>query len=81
MPLIAVGAAFGSHPGTSPQAPEYPQRFGSEWHFRLSREPRRLWFRYLLLNPCYSMLVFLQASALRRFDSFASPPTSELSFG
>lgn len=81
MPLIAVGAAFGFHAGTSPQAPEYLQRFGLEWLFRFSREPRRLWSRYLLLNPYYSMLVFLQASRLRRFDSFASPPTSELRFG
>lgn len=81
MPLIAVGAAFGFHAGTLPQAPEYLQRFGLEWLFRLSREPRRLWQRYLLLNPYYSMLVFLQASGLRRFDTGASPPTSELRFG
>jgi len=81
MPLIAVGAAFGFHAGTIPQAPEYLQRFGLEWLFRLSREPRRLWHRYLLLNPYYSMLVSLQASGLRRFDSCASPPTSELRFG
>jgi N-acetylglucosaminyldiphosphoundecaprenol N-acetyl-beta-D-mannosaminyltransferase len=81
MPLIAVGAAFGFHAGTIPQAPEYLQRFGLEWLFRLSCEPRRLWHRYLLLNPYYSMLVFLQASGLRRFDSCASPPTSELRFG
>lgn len=81
MPLIAVGAAFGFHAGTAPQAPEYLQRLGLEWLFRLSREPRRLWHRYLLLNPYYSLLVFLQAFGLRRFDSCASPPTSELRFG
>jgi N-acetylglucosaminyldiphosphoundecaprenol N-acetyl-beta-D-mannosaminyltransferase len=81
MPLIAVGAAFGFHAGTVPQAPEYLQRLGLEWLFRLSREPRRLWHRYLLLNPYYSMLVFLQAFGLRRFDSRGSPPTSELRFG
>jgi len=81
MPLIAVGAAFGFHAGTLPQAPEYLQRFGLEWLFRLSREPRRLWHRYLLLNPYYSLLVFLQACGLRRFDSCAPPPTSELRFG
>jgi N-acetylglucosaminyldiphosphoundecaprenol N-acetyl-beta-D-mannosaminyltransferase len=81
MPLLAVGAAFGFHAGTVPQAPEYLQRLGLEWLYRLSREPRRLWSRYLLLNPYYSMLVLLQASGLRRFDPFASPPTSELRFG
>lgn len=81
MPLIAVGAAFGFHAGTIPQAPEFLQRLGLEWLFRLSREPGRLWSRYLLLNPYYSVLVFLQASGLRSFDSYASPPTSELRFG
>jgi N-acetylglucosaminyldiphosphoundecaprenol N-acetyl-beta-D-mannosaminyltransferase len=81
MPLIAVGAAFGFHAGTVPQAPEYLQRHGLEWLFRLSREPRRLWYRYLALNPYYSILVFLQAFGLRKFDSRGSPPTSELRFG
>lgn len=81
MPLIAVGAAFPFHAGTVPQAPEYLQRYGLEWLFRLSREPRRLWYRYLALNPYYSMLVLLQAFGLKRFDSCASPPASELRFG
>ena len=27
------------------------QRSGLEWLFRLSREPRRLWRRYLRYNP------------------------------
>jgi len=81
MPLLAVGAAFDFHARTLPQAPEYLQRLGLEWLFRLSREPRRLWRRYLLLSPYYSMLVFLQATGIRRFDSPAARPTSELRFG
>lgn len=81
MPLIAVGAAFDFHAGTVQQAPEYLQRLGLEWLFRLRREPRRLWQRYLLLNPYYSLLVLLQAFGLRRFDSCASAPTSDLRLG
>lgn len=81
MPLIAVGAAFDFYAQTVPQAPEYLQRVGLEWLFRLSREPRRLWRRYLLLNPYYCMLLCLQATGLRRFDSVAAPPTSEVRFG
>lgn len=81
MPLIAVGAAFDFHAKTVPQAPEYLQRAGLEWFFRLTREPRRLWRRYLLLNPHYSFLVFLQAVGLKRFDAPAAPPTTELRFG
>jgi N-acetylglucosaminyldiphosphoundecaprenol N-acetyl-beta-D-mannosaminyltransferase len=49
--LVGVGAAFDFHAGLVPQAPEWMQRFGLEWAYRLSREPRRLWKRYLRYNP------------------------------
>jgi N-acetylglucosaminyldiphosphoundecaprenol N-acetyl-beta-D-mannosaminyltransferase len=49
--LVGVGAAFDFHAGLVPQAPERIQRFGLEWAYRLSREPRRLWRRYLRYNP------------------------------
>ena len=53
MPMLAVGAAFDFLAGTLPQAPEVLQRFGLEWAYRLTREPKRLWRRYLYLNPYY----------------------------
>jgi N-acetylglucosaminyldiphosphoundecaprenol N-acetyl-beta-D-mannosaminyltransferase len=49
--LIGVGAAFDFHAGLMRQAPEWMQRSGLEWLYRLSREPRRLWRRYLRYNP------------------------------
>jgi len=49
--LVGVGAAFDFHAGLVPQAPAWMQRTGLEWLFRLSREPRRLWRRYLRYNP------------------------------
>src|SRR3954454_3903145 len=49
--LIGVGAAFDFHAGLIPQAPTWMQRLGLEWAFRLSREPRRLWRRYVRYNP------------------------------
>jgi len=49
--LIGVGAAFDFHAGLVPQAPDWMQRFGLEWTYRLAREPRRLWRRYLRYNP------------------------------
>jgi N-acetylglucosaminyldiphosphoundecaprenol N-acetyl-beta-D-mannosaminyltransferase len=70
-PLIAVGAAFDFHAGMLPQAPPRWQRLGLEWLFRLGCEPRRLWRRYLYLNPAYLGLVIAQALALRSFP----PPT------
>jgi len=81
MPLVAVGAAFDFHAGVLAQAPDRLQKAGLEWLFRLIREPRRLWRRYVLLNPRYVMLVLLQAARLKSFDPSAPPPTSELRYG
>ena len=49
--LLGVGAAFDIHAGLLPQAPPWMQRSGLEWLYRLGREPRRLWRRYLGNNP------------------------------
>ena len=53
LPILAVGAAFDFHAGTLAQAPRWAQDHGLEWLYRLIQEPRRLWRRYLLLNPLY----------------------------
>jgi exopolysaccharide biosynthesis WecB/TagA/CpsF family protein len=65
MPVLAVGAAFDFHAGLLPQAPPGLQRLGLEWLFRLVQEPRRLWRRYLLLNPTYMTLLCLWVLGLR----------------
>jgi N-acetylglucosaminyldiphosphoundecaprenol N-acetyl-beta-D-mannosaminyltransferase len=49
--LVGVGAAFDIHAGRVSQAPGWMQRSGLEWCYRLSREPRRLWRRYVYNNP------------------------------
>ena len=49
--LAGVGAAFDFHAGIVPQAPNWMQRMGLEWSYRLAREPRRLWRRYASYNP------------------------------
>jgi len=77
LPLIAVGAAFAFHAGELDQAPSAMQRWGLEWLYRLAKEPRRLWKRYLLLNPLYLILLALQAMKLFILDpNRARPPTS-----
>jgi N-acetylglucosaminyldiphosphoundecaprenol N-acetyl-beta-D-mannosaminyltransferase len=60
IPTLAVGAAFDFHAGLLPQAPHLMQRYGLEWLYRLYQEPRRLWRRYLLLNPSYLCRVLRQ---------------------
>jgi len=82
MPVLAVGAAFDFHAGNLAQAPAALQRLGLEWLYRWWREPRRLWRRYLLLNPWYLALMALQGLGLRRFDPKESRrPAGELLFG
>jgi exopolysaccharide biosynthesis WecB/TagA/CpsF family protein len=80
IPIVSVGAAFAFHAGAMPQAPEWMQRKGLEWLFRLYHEPRRLWRRYLLLNPLYLTLLFLQACGYE-FTTKGLPPAHEVLFG
>lgn len=44
---MGVGASLDFAAGTTRRAPEAWQRWGAEWLYRLLREPRRLWKRYL----------------------------------
>jgi N-acetylglucosaminyldiphosphoundecaprenol N-acetyl-beta-D-mannosaminyltransferase len=82
MPLIAVGAAFDFHAGTLAQAPEGLQRYGLEWLFRLLHEPRRLWRRYVLLNPVYAGLILLQALGVKKYSlADGVEPSRELNYG
>ena len=48
--LIGVGAAFDLISGRIKQAPKYMQQIGMEWLFRFIQEPKRLWYRYTVLN-------------------------------
>ena len=81
-PTRAVGAALNFHAGHLAQAPRAMQRWGLEWAFRLSKEPRRLWRRYLLVNPMYLGLFALQAAGLYVIEpSSAQPPQQEMRYG
>ncbi len=81
MPLIAVGAAFDFHAGLLAQAPTRVQDAGFEWLFRLLREPRRLWRRYILLSPRYLWLLAQQKLRIRTFDPNDSIAPVELRYG
>lgn len=80
-PVLAVGAAFPLLAGMLPQAPPRMQRLGLEWLFRLLVEPRRLWRRYLYLNPAYLVLATLQRLGLRRFSPRGCRPAIETMVG
>lgn len=58
--VISVGAALDTQSGLRRRAPNWTQRLGIEWLYRLLREPRRLWRRYLLGNTHFICLVALE---------------------
>ncbi|MFN8125499.1 MAG: WecB/TagA/CpsF family glycosyltransferase [Candidatus Nanopelagicales bacterium] len=60
LPLLAVGAAFDYHAGQLRTPPPWMQARGLEWLWRLGLEPRRLWRRYLILNPRYASRLVAQ---------------------
>jgi N-acetylglucosaminyldiphosphoundecaprenol N-acetyl-beta-D-mannosaminyltransferase len=62
--LVGVGAVFDWVGGGLKQAPEWMQGGGLEWLYRMYREPRRLWRRYLWNNPAY--LALLASQLVRR---------------
>jgi exopolysaccharide biosynthesis WecB/TagA/CpsF family protein len=50
---IGVGAFLDFYSGAVPRAPLWVRRRRMEWLFRLVREPRRLWRRYLVGNMTF----------------------------
>ena len=66
--MIGVGAAFDFYAGRSTESPDWLRKLGLEWLFRLFSEPRRLWRRYLILNPRFMRLAALQQLGRRKVD-------------
>jgi N-acetylglucosaminyldiphosphoundecaprenol N-acetyl-beta-D-mannosaminyltransferase len=64
--FIGVGAAFDLLTGRVRQAPQWMQRVGLEWFFRLVQEPRRLARRYIVNNPLFVIRAGAQLLGLRR---------------
>lgn len=58
--MLGVGAAFSFHSKEISQAPRWMMKLGLEWFYRLSKEPQRLWKRYLINNPAFLVLFGFQ---------------------
>lgn len=76
MPQLAVGAAFDYHAGLLKNPPAWMQKYALEWLWRLGLEPKRLWKRYVLLNPAYLARLAAQKSGL--WKAKAPAPTTDL---
>lgn len=53
-----IGAVFDFFAGTSQRAPLFWQKHSMEWLYRLCREPRRMFRRYVIGNPLFLWNVF-----------------------
>jgi N-acetylglucosaminyldiphosphoundecaprenol N-acetyl-beta-D-mannosaminyltransferase len=63
--MVGVGAAFDLLSGNLSEAPDWMKSVGLQWLYRLIKEPKRLWRRYLLNNPKFLWLTLLQLTGLR----------------
>ncbi len=54
--MLGVGAGFDFFAGTLDKAPRWMENAGLEWFFRLVKEPKRLWRRYVLGGFKYLIL-------------------------
>ena len=55
--FLAVGAAIDFEAGAQPRSPKWMSAIGMEWAYRLIREPKRLWRRYLVRDPKFFWMV------------------------
>jgi N-acetylglucosaminyldiphosphoundecaprenol N-acetyl-beta-D-mannosaminyltransferase len=62
---IGVGGSFNFLSGHIGRAPSWLQRWGLEWVYRLYKEPRRLWRRYLLGDVPFALRLLFSEAARR----------------
>jgi len=65
--MVGVGAAFDIHAGLLADAPQWMKNCGLQWLFRLLKEPRRLWRRYLSNNPRFLWSIGLQLAGIHKY--------------
>ncbi|MGO9080638.1 MAG: WecB/TagA/CpsF family glycosyltransferase [Streptosporangiaceae bacterium] len=70
--FIACGAAIPFAAGALPRAPEWMQRSGLEWLYRLASEPRRLFRRYLIQDLPFALRLLVTARRQGRSGRRAS---------
>ena len=66
--MVGVGAAFDLLSGNLDEAPDWMKRAGLQWLYRMIKEPKRLWRRYLSNNPRFVWKIFLQKTGITKFE-------------
>ncbi len=63
--IVTCGGCFNFAAGDYVRAPGWMQKNGLEWLHRLWREPRRLFWRYMVTNPVAILMLLFQTSGAR----------------
>ena len=58
--VCCIGAVFDFYAGTIQRAPKWMIQLGVEWLYRLIKEPRRLWRRYLIGNTKFLGYILIE---------------------
>ena len=64
--ICSIGAVFDFYAGTVNRSPKWMIDFGLEWLYRLLKEPRRMWQRYLKGNIIFIWLVIKEKIIIHR---------------
>lgn len=56
--LMGVGGLFDFYSGEMNRAPKWMREVGFEWLYRLLKEPKRMWKRYIIGNPLFIYRVY-----------------------
>lgn len=68
--MVASGATFDFFSGKIKQAPKWIREAGIEWMYRLTKDFRRLWVRYIVYNLIFVMVFSLQLAGILKFKKY-----------
>lgn len=58
--VCCIGAVFDFYAGTVKRAPQWMINIGLEWFYRLIKEPKRLWRRYIIGNAKFIRYIVME---------------------
>ncbi len=68
--ICCIGAVFDFYAGTVNRAPKWMISIGMEWFYRLVKEPRRMWRRYVIGNPLFVKNIISKKISLIRDNQY-----------
>jgi N-acetylglucosaminyldiphosphoundecaprenol N-acetyl-beta-D-mannosaminyltransferase len=72
--ICCIGAVFDFYAGTIGRAPDWMIKIGLEWFYRLIKEPRRMWHRYLVGNIRFIWHIFQEKFKNKNGINSPHPP-------